>query len=854
MKRFLHLAFLCYLFSNVAVAAEEGDIIKDTNGVAYEITSLDAATVSVALQSDNDGVTSGDVVIPETVTYDGTDYTVTGTVKYAFKSAEITSVTLPGTLSDSNLGGYEFYKCGSLVSAVISEGCTKIPSYMFYFCKVLKEVTLPSTLTSIATKAFYDCEALTSIVIPSGVTAIESSTFAYCYALESISLPATTTSIGTQAFYYCTSLTSITIPSEVTSIAYDAFRDCSSLESIVMEATTPPTLNGTQLKDVPENLVIVVPDGCKESYEEAWGDYYTYVEASEDWDNNVSSIEGTSLGDMAVGTADSREYNGYGSLTSGDSYYITYTPSANGTLYTTGEFTCYDNFTGGNVINGTYESNGKNAWSFKLTAGTTYYFVFTAEWTGSESFTSWYEEEESENNGDDTGVSYEFSIVSVTAANGTDLTSNITAEGKLDLAVLEDGMQMVINCTNASGYYLDIVFGTVGTEQYLTQTSDRLTADEDGNFTWTGGYDYELTEGYVYPVVCELYDAEHNGNLLASATVLTLVGTSPNTVSSVRLVSSDPGTDEEIEVEDGEDLVITLTFSDYVNIGASISQGLSGSISLDATGVEDTGDGNGYYTTWTITIPASELADEDYGGGITIAISGTDSEGMTLFDASGYMTMTYYYTLTSDDVDITLTFDPANGSTVTSLSTISVTAGEGYTLKYVSYESSFPIYKDGKPTSYELYNNEDIESGDSGARETEEDTEEDVSGLVFSIADTSDIVDEENNIYNWNAEITEEGTYTITLPTGTFKVNSTVFDEEITLTYIISSTSNEGGEDEGNEGDENGGTETGISAIQAAIANGAEVYTISGQKVNAPVNGVNIVKYADGTVKKILQK
>ncbi|MCD8306261.1 MAG: leucine-rich repeat domain-containing protein, partial [Prevotella sp.] len=406
-------------------------------------------------------------------------------------------------------------------------------------------------------------------------------------------------------------------------------------------------------------------------------------EASSTGEEEVG-VYGTNLGEMTVGTEDSKGSNYY-SVTSGTSYYVTYTPTSNGTLYLSdSDILCYDDTEGESQITGSWVSNGINAEGFTLTAGTTYYFTFTGSWSGEESFTAWFEADESSDvevsssygeslgvmdvgtedshasfsntslstktnyymtytpdadgtlsiisNNDvvvyadaegqdevtgtwegttvsyvltggttyyvvftsgmlegtvaysgawyvemDTSVSYDFSVVSVTAADGTDLTSNITAEGKLDLAVLEDGMQMVINCTNASGYYLDIVFGTVGTEQYLTETSDRLTADENGNFTWTGGWDYSLVEGYTYPVVCTLYDAQHQGNVVAQATVLTLVGTSESTVSDVTLVSSDPAynSSEDIEVPEGEDLTVTLTFSDYVNISAEISEGLN---------------------------------------------------------------------------------------------------------------------------------------------------------------------------------------------------------------------------------------------------------------------------------------
>ncbi|MCD8288613.1 MAG: leucine-rich repeat domain-containing protein [Prevotella sp.] len=588
------------------------------------------------------------------------------------------------------------------------------------------------------------------------------------------------------------------------------------------------------------------------------------IEGSDDstGDEEVTAY-GTSLGEMEVGTEDDKATYTASDTETSASYYVTYTPDADGTLYITSgtDYVVYSDAEGDNSLNGSWSGTTAN---YTLAAGTTYYIVFTtSKYDSSVNYTAWYVEM-------DTSVSYDFSVVSVTAADGTDLTSNITTEGKLDLAVLEDGMQMVINCTNASGYYLDIVFGTVGTEQYLTETSDRLTADENGNFTWTGGWDYSLVTGYTYPVVCTLYDAQHQGNVVAQATVLTLVGTSENTVSDVTLVSSDPAynSSEDIEVSEGDDLVITLTFSDYVNITASINQGLYGSVTLTAEGT-GTGDGNGNYTTWTVTIPASQLADDSYGGEITISISGKDANGKSLFDESGYSTFTYNYTIVSSEAEeVSVAFDPESGSTVDSLNTITVTGvvedGTCTSLEYVSYDSSFPIYVDGSLSDYELYNDEDALSSDESDEDTngnqprdgEEETASTGAELVFSIVNVSDPYNE-----IWNTTITDAGTYTVTLPAGTFKVNNTVYDEDITLTYTIESTSNESGEGEGDEngngsgeGDENGGTETGISAVQAAIADGAEVYTISGQKVTAPVNGVNIVKYADGSVKKILQK
>ena len=53
----------------------------------------------------------------------------------------------------------------------------------------------------------------------------------------------------------------------------------------------------------------------------------------------------------------------------------------------------------------------------------------------------------------------------------------------------------------------------------------------------------------------------------------------------------------------------------------------------------------------------------------------------------------------------------------------------------------------------------------------------------------------------------------------------------------------------------NGSTSTGISGVEAGKDNAVVgYYTVGGAKLNAPQKGLNIVKYADGTTKKIIKK
>ena len=113
----------------------------------------------------------------------------------------------------------------------------KLGNYAFYDCRVLTNLTIPSSVTSIGESAFEYCRGLTSLTIPSSVTSIGESAFRYCSGLTSLTIPSSVTSIGESAFEYCSSLTSLTIPSSVTLIWHYAFRGCSGLTSLTIPSS-----------------------------------------------------------------------------------------------------------------------------------------------------------------------------------------------------------------------------------------------------------------------------------------------------------------------------------------------------------------------------------------------------------------------------------------------------------------------------------------------------------------------------------------------------------------------------------------------------------------------------------------
>ncbi|MDD6901205.1 MAG: leucine-rich repeat protein [bacterium] len=107
------------------------------DGVRYSVNS-DNTTVTVAGYPSGSKPT-GNLTIPESVTYGDISYPVT------------------------SIGGKAFYDCSGLTSVTIGNSVTSIGNKAFYFCSGLTSVTIPNSVTSIGDMAFLGCSGLTRI-------------------------------------------------------------------------------------------------------------------------------------------------------------------------------------------------------------------------------------------------------------------------------------------------------------------------------------------------------------------------------------------------------------------------------------------------------------------------------------------------------------------------------------------------------------------------------------------------------------------------------------------------------------------------------------------------------------------
>ena len=199
----------------------------------------------------------GEIVIPETVKYDGSVFTVTKIGDYAFFCTDITSVIIPKSVI--SIGESSFQACNKLKKVTIPESVVSIGQYAFTGCTSIVFIELPNSVKDIGEFAFKYCDNLLSITIPSSMDSLKEGVFHGCISLNSLIIKEGLKYIGDSAFEECTSLTHISIPNSIMGIGLDAFARCSMLTYVDI---LNPELN-ICFKDVFSDCDKLVQDSVK---------------------------------------------------------------------------------------------------------------------------------------------------------------------------------------------------------------------------------------------------------------------------------------------------------------------------------------------------------------------------------------------------------------------------------------------------------------------------------------------------------------------------------------------------------------------------------------------------------------
>jgi len=286
MKR--KILLLVLMFLPIMANAYDAEI----NGIYYNFSGSKAI---VTYRDSQYSSYSGSVTIPESVSYNGKTYNVTGISGSAFAYCyDLNSISIPNSVTSigerafnccsslllaiipssvTEIGERAFEGCESLTTAAIPDGVKTISNRTFFGCTNLTSLTIGNGVTSIGMSAFAGCR-LTSLVFPNSVTSIGAFAFANCSDITSVTFPNSLKSIGSQAFEGCAKLTSLTIPNSVNSIAYDAFFGCVGLTSFVID-------KGNTMYDSRDNCNAIIETGSNTLI---WGCSNTIIP------NSVTSI------------------------------------------------------------------------------------------------------------------------------------------------------------------------------------------------------------------------------------------------------------------------------------------------------------------------------------------------------------------------------------------------------------------------------------------------------------------------------------------------------------------------------------------------------------------------------------
>lgn len=184
----------------------------------------------------------------------------------AFNSMDtLKSLVIDGGAPNLNeLGERSFSGCSNIEELDLSNSkLTSIPEGAFAYCKNLKTIKLPSTITSIGDEAFYNCQSLTNIegLDKCNLKSIGSAAFSNCKALENLDFSQSTfTDVPSKAFNGCSALAKITLPNTLTTIGGYAFYACYGIPQLDLSNTALTTLENYALYQMRETTKFSLPD------------------------------------------------------------------------------------------------------------------------------------------------------------------------------------------------------------------------------------------------------------------------------------------------------------------------------------------------------------------------------------------------------------------------------------------------------------------------------------------------------------------------------------------------------------------------------------------------------------------
>ena len=220
---------VCGLTTTIAATGHQlkDDICQMCGHSFFRYHTSDGNKVDISRRDFGANVVSHEVVDGECVIE--FDAPITKIPQYAFKTTKLVGeLRIPNTVT--SIQDYAFNLCTGLTgNLVIPNSVTEIGNNAFYKCTGFNgTLTLSSNLKTIGDNAFYECSGFTgSLTLPNSVTTIGRSAFIFCNSFTNLELPKALSAIPYQAFRNCSGLSgNLVIPDGVTEIGEYAFYGC----------------------------------------------------------------------------------------------------------------------------------------------------------------------------------------------------------------------------------------------------------------------------------------------------------------------------------------------------------------------------------------------------------------------------------------------------------------------------------------------------------------------------------------------------------------------------------------------------------------------------------------------------
>ena len=293
-KVFLFAVFFCLSFCYLF--AQE---IATIDGIKYHIENGEA---TIAVQDEN---LSGDIVIPESISYNGNNYVVIRATNGAFQNTDITSIILPNSITA--LGNICFRFCHNLTSVKLPDNITSLEDETFMTCSKLSvielpkklislgqycfmncnitKLTLPNSITTIGQGCFYSCSNLETVTLPQNITNLPASCFKDCKKLSGIILHEGIISLKDCVFENCLGLTSIKLPKSINILAGGCFKGCSNLSEVTCLWNNLDDIDvaNSTFNNIFSEAKLYIPKGTTEIYKakEPWSNFKYIIEEND---------------------------------------------------------------------------------------------------------------------------------------------------------------------------------------------------------------------------------------------------------------------------------------------------------------------------------------------------------------------------------------------------------------------------------------------------------------------------------------------------------------------------------------------------------------------------------------------